>query len=513
VGYRRRIGAPKDQVMFKRSRALASVAVIAVAVSTAAPAFADTLREAIALAYRTNPTLQAQRANQRALDEAVPQARASLRPELGVSVSADYSRTDNEADPNVPGSGGVNESDTGSATISLSQTLYSGGRIARAIDAADADVRSGREGLRSVEQQILASVIQAYVDVLRDLEILRIREANLQVLRRQLDESNARFEVGEITRTDVAQSEARLAQSEADLAGARAQLSVSRAAYASVVGQAPTDLATPPALPGVPDDFEAALDVGLAENPSVLAAEYDLQAAEARAAQARSAFMPSVGVSASYGGSDDLSSFDLTDNTSFRAGATLTVPLFTGGLNRSRLAQALEQANAARSRIRAEERTVLQDVSSSYAQIISANSQLAAGEESVRAARIAAEGVRQEQQVGLRTTLDVLNAELELRNAEITLAQARRNQYVAQAQLLAAMGRLSGEDLVPDLDVYDPAANAARVAGRGGLPTDLVVETLDRIAAPPVTPAVDGPEAPVDEQLNSEVVRTAPRGQ
>jgi outer membrane protein len=356
-------------------------------------------------------------------------------------------------------------------------------------------------------------VIQAYVDVLRDLEILRIREANLQVLRRQLDESNARFEVGEITRTDVAQSEARLAQSEADLAGARAQLSVSRAAYASVVGQAPTDLATPPALPGVPDDFEAALDVGLAENPSVLAAAYDLQAAEARAAQARSAFMPSVGVTASYGGSDDLGSFNLAENTAFRAGATLTVPLFTGGLNRSRLAQALEQANAARSRIRAEERTVLQDVSSSYAQIISANSQLSAGEESVRAARIAAEGVRQEQQVGLRTTLDVLNAELELRNAEITLAQARRNQYVAQAQLLAAMGRLSGEDLVPDLDVYDPAANAARVAGRGGLPTDLVVETLDRIAAPPVTPAVDGPEAPVDEQLNSEVVRAVPRGQ
>ncbi|KPF77901.1 type I secretion protein TolC [Brevundimonas sp. AAP58] len=509
--------------MFKRSRALASVAVIAVVVSSAAPAFADTLRDAIALAYRTNPTLQAQRASQRALDEAVPQARAGLRPEIGVSVSANYTRTDSAGSgpvdingdgiPDTAGSGGVNENDNGNATISLSQTLYAGGRIARAIDAADADVRSGREGLRGVEQQILASVIQAYVDVLRDLEILRIREANLQVLRRQLDESNARFEVGEITRTDVAQSEARLAQSEADLAGARAQLSVSRAAYASVVGQAPADLTTPPALPGVPDDFEAALDVGLAENPAVLAAEYDLRAAEARAAQARSAFMPSVGVSASYGGSDDLSSFDPTENTSFRAGATLTVPLFTGGLNRSRLAQALEQANAARARIRAEERTVLQSVSSSYAQIVSANSQLSAGEESVRAARIAAEGVRQEQQVGLRTTLDVLNAELELRNAEITLAQARRNQYVAQAQLLAAMGRLSGEDLVPDLDVYDPTANAARVAGRGGLPTDLVVETLDRIAAPPVTPAIDGPEAPVDEQLNGEVVRTAPRGQ
>lgn len=509
--------------MFNRKRALASVAVFAVASGLAAPAFADTLAEAIALAYRTNPTLQAQRANQRALDEQVPQARSGLRPDLGVTVGANYTRTDTAGTGGVDlngdgiidiaGGGGVSENDSGNATLSLSQTLYSGGRTARAIDAAEATVRSGRENLREIEQQILAGVIQSYVDVIRDVEILRIREANLAVLRRQLEESNARFEVGEITRTDVAQSEARLAQSQADLAGARAQLSVSRAAYASVVGQAPTDMVAPSPLPGVPDDFDAALDIGLAENPGVLAARYDLEAAEARAAQARSAYMPTLGVSASYGGSDDLNSFDLGSNTTFRAGATLSVPLFTGGLNRSRVAQALEQANAARTLIRAEERIVLQNVSSSYSQIISANAQLSAGEESVRAARIAAEGVRQEQQVGLRTTLDVLNAELELRNAEITLAQARRNQYVAQANLLAAMGRLSGEDLVPDLDAYDPGANAARVAGRGGLPWDGVIESLDRVASPPVTPAVDGPIAPIDEQLDGEIVRTAPQGQ
>jgi len=509
--------------MLKRTHALASVAVIAMTAGLAVPAFADTLQEAIALAYRTNPSLQAQRANQRAIDELVPQARAGLRPDLSVSVAASYSRSDvdgtggvdlnGDGIVDIAGSGGVSETDTGSATLSLNQTLYSGGRTARAIDAAEANVLSGRENLRSVEQQILAGVIQSYVDVLRDVEILQIREANLAVLRRQLDESNARFEVGEITRTDVAQSEARLAQSQADLAGARAQLSVSRAAYASVVGQAPANLVAPPALPGVPDDFDLALDVGLAENPGVLAARYELDAAEARAAQARSAYLPTVGVSASYGGSDELSSFNPGSNTSFRAGAQLSVPLFTGGLNRSRLAQALEQANAARTSIRAEERAVLQNVSTSYAQIISANAQLVAGEESVRAARIAAEGVRQEQQVGLRTTLDVLNAELELRNAEITLAQARRNQYVSQANLLTAMGRLSGEDLVPDLDAYDPAANAARVAGRGGLPWDAVVETIDRIGAPPITAASDGPVAPIDEQLDEEIVRTVPRAQ
>ena len=507
--------------MFKRSRALASVAFVAVSTALAAPAWAETLQEAIALAYRTNPTMQAQRATQRALDETIPQARAGLRPEVGVSGNASYTRRDG---PNtggididgdgvidVPGSSGVTEADTSGATISLSQTLYSGGRIARGIDAAQANVLSGRETLRSVEQQVLGAVIQAYVDVQRDIEILRIREANVSVLGRQLDESNARFEVGEITRTDVSQSEARLAQSEADFAGAQAQLSASRAAYAAVIGQAPAALETPPALPGVPNDFDVALNTGLAENPNVLAAEYNLQAAEARNAQAKSAYLPTVGLSSSYGGSTPVSGFDLSDRTTtFQAGVSVSVPLFTGGLNRSRVAQTLEQANAAQIEIERQRRTVLQNVSTAYTALISNQAQLQAGEAGVAAARVAAEGVRQEQQVGLRTTLDVLNGELELRNAEINLAIARRNIYVAQASLLSAMGRLSGEDLSPGIDIYDPTENADRVRNRGALPWDGLVETLDRIASPPITPANDTEDAPIDTQLKSEVVRTAP---
>ncbi|MBU1347516.1 MAG: TolC family outer membrane protein [Alphaproteobacteria bacterium] len=507
--------------MFKRSRALASVALVAVTTALAAPAWAETLQEAIALAYRTNPTLQAQRANQRALDETVPQARAGLRPTLGVSGNASYTRRDGPSSAGIdtdgdgiidfPGVSGLSETDSAGATISLSQSLYSGGRIARGIDAAEAGVLSGRESLRSIEQQVLAAVIQAYVDVQRDIEILRIREANVAVLRRQLDESNARFEVGEITRTDVSQSEARLAQSEADFAGAQAQLSASRAGYAAIVGQAPAGLVDPPALPGVPDDFETAMDIGLAENPNVLAAEYDLRAAEARHSQARSAYLPSVGLTSSYGGATEISDFDLSDRTtSFQAGVSVSVPLFTGGLNRSRVVQALEQANAAQIEIERQRRVVLQNVSTAYTQVISSQAQLQAGEAGVAAARVAAEGVRQEQQVGLRTTLDVLNGELELRNAEINLAVARRNIYVAQASLLSAMGRLSGEDLSPGIEIYDPAENAARVRNRGGLPWDGLVESLDRIASPPVTPANDTEDAPIDAQLKSELIQTAP---
>jgi len=493
--------------MLKRTRALASVAVIAVITGMGAPAWAETLRDALALAYQTNPSLLAQRANQRALDESIVQARAGLRPQLDVTAPPNYAR---DYSGNV---GGNPDSDSGGASIGLSQTLWSGGRIGHGISAAEANILAGRENLRDIEQTVLASVIQAYADVIRDGEILAIRQSNLGVLQRQLEEASARFEVGEITRTDVAQSESRLAQSEADLANARAQLSVSRAAYAAVVGQAPGDLAPMPVLPGIPTDFDDALDVALVDNPSIRAAAWTQRAAEANVAAAKAEYMPSARLTASYGGStSDLGAIDdIGDNTRFQAGATISVPLFTGGLNSSRVAQALERANVAQINVEGERRNTLQSVSSAYAQSISSRATLQAGEEAVRAATVAAEGVRQEAQVGLRTTLDVLNQELELRNAQITLASARRNEYVAQASLLAAMGRLEGADLDAALTVYDPAANYDRVRNRGGLPWDGIVEAIDRIASPAVVPANDAEDAPIDAQLKSEVVQTAPR--
>ncbi|MBB5660531.1 TolC family outer membrane protein [Brevundimonas halotolerans] len=491
--------------MFNRTRALISLAALALGSGLAMPALAqDTLPDAIRMAYRTNPTLLGQRANQRALDESIVQARSGLRPSIDVSASANYTQVETPA--------GTTETESGGASIGLSQTLYSGGRISLGITATEANILAGREDLRSVEQQVLATVIQVYADVLRDEEIVRIRQENLTVLQRQLDEASARFEVGEITRTDVAQAEARLAQSEADLANSQAQLSVSRASYAAIVGQTPGRLAPLPPLPGVPDDFDVALDIGLAENPNVRAAEYALAAAEANVALARAEYLPSVRVSASYGGStNELSSFDLADRTTFQAGATLSVPLFTGGLNQSRVSQALERANAAQIQIEGQRRTVLQSISSSYAQLISARSSLRAGEEAVRAATVAAEGVRQEAQVGLRTTLDVLNGELELRSAQVALVTARRNEYVAMAQLLLAMGRLDVTVLVPAEDVYDPSVNYERVRNRGGLPWDGVIEAIDRIAAPQIVPANDAEDAPIDTQLKGDTIQTAPR--
>ncbi|MFJ6023993.1 TolC family outer membrane protein [Brevundimonas sp. NPDC092305] len=509
--------------MLIRSRALASVAVIAIASSLGAPAWAESLRDAIALAYQTNPSILAQRANQRALDESIVQARAGLRPSLDVTATGDYTRsrfpnqtslvdTDGDGIPDTPVTTDSSESESLGASVGLSQTIYSGGRIGHGITAAEANILAGRENLRDIEQSVLASVIQAYADVLRDTEILRIRQENLTVLQRQLDESSARFEVGEITRTDVAQSEARLAQSEADLANAQAQLSVSRASYAAVVGQSPTSLEPMPVLPGIPADFDSALDVAIQDNPGIRAANYTLQAAEANVAAAKSEYLPSARLTASYGGgSNDFGDLNIADRTTFRAGASISVPLFTGGLNSSRVAQQLERANAAQINVEGERRNTLQAVSSAYAQTISARATLQAGDEAVRAATVAAEGVRQEAQVGLRTTLDVLNQELELRSAQVTLASARRNEYVAQAQLLAAMGRLEGPDLDPSLEAYDPADNYNRIRNRGALPWDGVIESIDRIATPPVVPATDAADAPIDQQLKSEVIQTAPR--
>lgn len=511
--------------MLNRKRALASVAVIAVIAGMGAPAWADTLQDALALAYRTNPSLLAQRASQRALDESIVQARAGLRPQIDVTGTAGYASTRTgalarEADTNTDGipdtvinvPASTSDGTSGGVSVGLSQTIWSGGRIGHGIGAAEANILAGRENLRDIEQTVLTSVIQAYADVIRDVEILRIRQSNLGVLQRQREESSARFEVGEITRTDVAQSEARLAQSEADLANAQAQLSVSRAAYAAVVGEAPANLAPMPVLPGLPGDFDSALDVALSENPGIRAAGYSLRAAEANVAAAKAEYLPSARLTASYGGStDDLGRpGDIADNTRFQAGASISVPLFTGGLNRSRVAQALERANIAQINVEGERRSTLQAVSSAYAQAISARSTLQAGQEAVRAATVAAEGVRQEAQVGLRTTLDVLNQELELRSAEVTLASARRNEYVAQANLLAAMGRLEGPDLDVSLVAYDPADNYNRVRNRGALPWDGVIEAIDRIAAPPIVPANDAEDAPIDARLKSEITRTAP---
>ena len=480
----------------RRAALLAAACSMGLMAGLASAAQAETLADALALAYQTNPTLQGQRANQRVTDEGVVQAKTAFRPTLNASADATVSRTD-FANPIVTSVGGTvissRDHTTGSgsgASLALQQPLYTGGRASANLTAAQADVLAGREDLRSVEQSVLGNVIQTYVDVRRDQERLRIAQENVNVLNRQLEESKARFEVGEITRTDVAQSEARLASAQASLSSAQAILAASRAAYAAVVGQNPTDLAPEPSLAALlPTSVEQAFDLVDKNNPQIQAARYAEQAAAARVAVAKAAYRPTVGARAGFdtdatrtnGTGRDFGDY----NRGYTASLTASVPLFTGGLTGSQVRAAQERENAARTQVEGAQRSALQQISTAWNNLLASRANLVSNEEQVRATRIAFEGVRQEQQVGLRTTLDVLNAQLELANAEVALVVTRRDEYVASASVLQAMGVLNVANLAPEVERYDPVKSYDKVNHAfGWVPWEPVVQGIDKIAAP-----------------------------
>ena len=447
------------------------------------PAHAETLADAISLAYASNPTLQAQRASLRALDETWVQARTGFRPTVSGQVTATYNET------RVPVLVGNTESNSGRAVLSLNQPIYTGGRVGAAVAAARGDILSGRETLRRVESQILSSVILAYMDVRRDKESLRIQEENVVVLQRQLEESRARFDVGEITRTDVAQSEARLAASVALRQTAMAQLAVSRANYAAVVGQEPGELAPPPSLdPLIPDSIDGALDIAEQDNSQIRGAQYAVDAGRARVAAARAERMPSVSLQASLGESGVAQPLHTNTYTRSVAGAAVvTIPLFTGGLTNSRVRAALERNNVDRITVEVTRRSVVQSLTQAWSALTAARANIISTEQQVKSARLAAEGVHQEQQVGLRTTLDVLNAEQELRSAQLSQVNATHDAYVSASTVLSQMGHLTA-DLLPASPRYDAKANFNKLRMTWGwVPWEEPIALVDSVLTPKAT--------------------------
>ncbi|WP_337188403.1 TolC family outer membrane protein [Phenylobacterium sp.] len=502
-----------------RGRLLAAsvcVGALSAAALAAAPAQAETLADAIALAYQNNPTLQAQRATQRALDESYVQARSGWRPTLGVSASATYTESripraaagvdsDGDGQPDTFGNSGIFETNSGRAGLSFTQPIWSGGRVAAAVNAANADVLAGRENLRRVEAQVILSVIQAYSDTRRDQEALRIRQENVNVLTRQLEESQARFDVGEVTRTDVAQSQARLSQAQALYQQAVAQLAITRAGYAALVGQNPGELAPEPSLAFIlPTDPDEAFKAAEEYNPQLRAQQYAEMASRARVAGARAERMPIVSGQVTLGfDRGPVRPFDsdlYVRGTS--ATVTATMPLFNGGLTTSRVRAAVERNNADRITVEGVRRNVLQAATQWWSQLIAARANISSSEEQVRAARIAAEGTRQEQQVGLRTTIDVLNAEQELRQAELNQVSSRRDEYVAAANILATMGRLEAKHLIPGEPQYDAARNFRKLRITWGwVPWEEPIGVIDRLLTPfpssaPPEPRDEAPVAP-----------------
>ena len=429
------------------------------AAGVAETAWAESLADAISLAYQTNPTLQAQRANLRATDETYVQARAGYRPTANIQGSGNWYWQKYASCQILFGcysgaSGGFSQNyNELNAQVQVTQPIYTGGRATARVRAAEAEVLAGREQLRQTEGQVMLGVIQAFEDVRRDEQALAIRIDNVGVLKRQVDETLARFQVGEVTRTDVAQSEAQLAAAQALLSSAQAQLASSRAAYANVVGQSPGTLQPEPPFKIFPTTVDEAFDTVEYNNPQIRQADYSEEAAEAQIAEAKAARMPQVGLQGSYGYQQPISPFNTNANVrSTTASVVFSQPLFAGGSVLSEIRQYTEQANAARIQLEQARRTSIQNVSQAWNGLLAARANIVADQEQVRAARVAFEGTRAEQQAGLRTTLEVLSAQEVLEEAQLSLVNARHDEYVASATVLNVMGLLEAKNLVPGID-------------------------------------------------------------
>jgi len=417
------------------------------------PARAETLLEALSAAYKFNPRLDAARATLRATDEEVPRAQAGYKP--SVTGSADTSFRHITTNPGTTANGDTNPR---GYQIGLVQPLFRGFRTVNAVNAAEATVRGGRETLRLAEESVLLEAVTAYGDVVRDTAIVRLRENNVTVLTRDLRATQDRFNVGEVTRTDVAQAQARRAAAVAALDLARANLKTSRATFERVIGHPPSHLVEARESPLVAKTLPENVEISLRESPNVVGALYREQAARYTIDLVRGELLPTAQLEANYAKRfDDTPGLDSTETGSITG--RLTVPFYTGGEVQARVRQA-KQTHIQRLQEIEQARTETQaNVVTAWAQLQAAKAAVESDQTAVDANRIALAGVREEERVGQRTLLDVLNAEQELLNAEVNLVTDQRNVIVASYTVLSTIGRLDAQELSLASLVYDPDAH------------------------------------------------------
>ncbi len=417
---------------------------------------ADSLQDALVKAYQTNPQLLAERANLRASDEDVAQAIAQWRPRI--SLNADYSKIHAESKTDgLPRS--LARTEPWSADVTATQTVFAGGRILAQRRQADALVNSGRARLHSTEQSVFLGTISSYMNVVRDESVLKLNQTNIELLKKQLEAAQARFDVGEITRTDVAQAEARLAAGRSSETTAEANLKVSRLAYERAVGEAPGTLDTKPAVPVLPESEAQAREIANVQNPTLVAARAQEDAARYGIDFAVGQMLPTVTVQASYGRSGQERGPAETIGDDTRLTATATVPLYQGGAEWSAVRQAKEFNNRARLNVEDARRGTDESVQNAWEAYRAARASSEANRQQVKASEIAFEGVQQELEVGSRTTLDVLDQQQELLNARVALVRTERDEVVASYSLLASVGKLTATDLELPVQVYDPVEN------------------------------------------------------
>ncbi len=436
------------------------------------PSYADTLADTLVKAYQLSPALEAARAQQRATDEGVAQARAGKRPQVDISSTLRTGRA--ERSDFV---GRLNDSLSRSRSLNVELTaslnLYDGGRTRAAINAAKAQVSAGRAQLKNSEQNLFLNSVASYVDVRRDSRFVALGQNNVSVLRQQVRAARDRFELGEVTRTDVSLAEARLAQAQATLASFVGQLAVSKESFKAIVGVEPVNLQTPPPLPNLPATLDQAIAIAMRENPSMisarfqeLVARYNLERADANRKSTLTAGA-NVGVETSDAdvgpdsdgglGSTNLNIFN-DENSTLSYGLSLTASrqLYSGGALKSAVRQATNTLAQQKFLLQDTARQVQQNVASAWAGLEIAQASIRANREQVAAAQITFDGVREEARLGARTTLDVLDREQELRDAQVQLASSIRDEYVRAYELLATMGLLTIEHLNLGIEAYDP---------------------------------------------------------
>ncbi|QFT80130.1 Outer membrane efflux protein BepC precursor [Roseovarius sp. THAF27] len=463
-----------------RACLLAGAVAVAGMTGLAGAAKSETLGEALAWAYEYSGLLEQNRALLRAADEDVAQAVSQLRPII--NWTADITRDFGKAKT----SGLINpvRSTNFNTGIVLELLLFDFGQTRFRIDAAKETVLATRESLRSIEQQVLLRAVAAFYNVQRNREFVSLRQNNLRLLRQELRAARDRFEVGEVTRTDVAQAEARVASTEGELAEAQGNLAQAVEEYRAVVGRTPGTLRTPGGLPNLSAGIEASKNIAARNHPDILQAQRQVASADLTILAADAAMKPRFTAQGRLGVGEDLDSSDYTRSGS--VGLNMQAPIYQGGLLSSAKRQAQAQRDAARGNLHVVRRAVIQDVGNAFAILQSARVVREASREQVRAAQVAFRGVREEATLGARTTLDVLNAEQELLNARSNLISADVDVAVAAYQVLSAIGQLTAKDLKLNVQTYDPAAyynlvkDAPVPISRQGKQLDRVLKSLGR---------------------------------
>jgi outer membrane protein len=429
----------------------------------AGTASADTLRDALISAYRTNPTLTGQRQTLEETDASVAIAKAAGRPRVSATVGLNRYISQS----GVLATGG--KGPTLTAGVNVSYPLFNGGSTRNSVRAAETRVEAGRATLSAVEGDVFTQAVSAYMNVIRDRAVVELNQNNVKVLETNLQATQDRFQIGDVTRTDVAQSEARLQLGRSQLAEAQGALAASEATYRQVIGHPPGDLAPPPPLPPLPTTADEAVRIALANNPDLISVTRQEVAAGYDVNVARAGRLPTLSAQASGDYANNLGSNapDGFPNTGTQTaiGLGATIPLFQGGLPAARIRQAQAQQGQLREQVVGTERAVVQATRAAFANYDATQRAIQAETVAVQANELALEGNRAERSVGTRTIIEVLNAEQELLNSQVALVTAKRDAYVAGFQLLNAMGQAQAQDLGLDGGpLYDPLGNYRRVA-------------------------------------------------